>query len=55
MPSLNLDLDYFTHIKTLRMVSRLGKGSEIFPIRYGHIAENTMLAQENWKNTPTLK
>lgn len=30
---LNLDLDYFTHPKTVRLVGLLGKGAEVLPIR----------------------
>lgn len=33
MPYLNLDLDYLTHPKTIRLVGLLGEGSEILPIR----------------------
>ena len=33
MPSLNLDLDYFDHPKTLRLIGLLGMGSEVLPIR----------------------
>ncbi len=33
MPSLNLDLDYFDHPKTRRLVVLLGPGAEILPIR----------------------
>lgn len=33
MSYLNLDLDYFTHPKTMRLVGRLGPGSEVYPIR----------------------
>ena len=33
MPSLNLDLDYFDHIKARRLVGLLGRGSEVLPIR----------------------
>ncbi len=33
MPYLNLDLDYFTHPKTIRLVALCGEGSDIFPIR----------------------
>jgi hypothetical protein len=33
MADLNLDLDYFTHPKTLRLIGLLGKGSEVLPIR----------------------
>jgi len=33
MPELNLDLNYFTHPKTKRLVSMLGRGSELLPIR----------------------
>lgn len=33
MPSLNLDLNYFDHPKTLRLVGRLGPGSDVLPIR----------------------
>jgi hypothetical protein len=33
MPSINLDLDYFTHPKTMRLIGMLGKGTEVLPIR----------------------
>ena len=33
MPYLNLDLNYFDHIKTKRLVGLLGRGSEVLPIR----------------------
>jgi len=33
MPYLNLDLNYFTHPKTRRLIGLLGRGSEMLPIR----------------------
>lgn len=33
MSSLNLDLDFFDHPKTKRLVAILGKGSEVLPIK----------------------
>lgn len=33
MPSLNLDIDYFNHPKTKRLIRLLGKGSEVIPLR----------------------
>ena len=33
MPYLNLDLDYFDHIKTKRLVGLLGRNAEVLPIR----------------------
>lgn len=33
MPYLNLDLDYFSHPKTNRLIGLLGRGSEAFPLR----------------------
>ena len=33
MPYLNLDLDYFNHPKTRRLIGLLGKGSEVIPIK----------------------
>jgi len=33
MPSLNIDLDYFDHPKTKRLVGLLGKGTEALPLR----------------------
>lgn len=33
MASLNLDLNYFDHVKTLRLAARLGPGSEVIPVR----------------------
>lgn len=33
MPSLNLDLDYFDHPKTRRLIGLLGRGAEVLPIR----------------------
>lgn len=49
MPSLNLDLTYFSHPKTRRLVGLLGKGSEVLPIQLWcycgmHHAESGRLA-----------
>lgn len=33
MPYLNLDLDYFSHPKTRRLIGLLGRGSEALPLR----------------------
>lgn len=33
MPSLNLDLDFFDHPKTKRLIGLLGRGAEILPIK----------------------
>jgi hypothetical protein len=33
MPSINLDLDYFEHPKTRRLIGLLGRGAEVIPIR----------------------
>jgi hypothetical protein len=33
MPSINLDLDYWTHPKVTRLVGLLGRGAEVLPIR----------------------
>lgn len=33
MPSLNLDLNYFDHPKTLRLVALLGIGSDVLPVK----------------------
>lgn len=33
MPSLNLDLGYFDHPKTRRLIGLLGRGAEVLPIR----------------------
>jgi hypothetical protein len=33
MPYLNLDLDYFDHRKTKRLVGLLGRGAEVIPIK----------------------
>jgi len=33
VPSLNLDVNYFDHVKTQRLVAALGIGSEVIPIR----------------------
>jgi hypothetical protein len=33
MPDLNLDLGYFEHRKTIRLVGILGKGAELLPIK----------------------
>lgn len=33
MPSLNVDLDYFTHRKTVRLSSLIGRHAPLFPIR----------------------
>ncbi len=33
MPCLNLDVNYFTNIKVVRLVSLLGEGAEIYPIK----------------------
>jgi hypothetical protein len=33
MPYLNLDLDYFDHPKTVRLIGLLGRGADLLPIR----------------------
>lgn len=33
MPYLNLDLDYFEHRKTVRLIGLLGRGAEVLPIK----------------------
>jgi hypothetical protein len=33
VPNLNLDIDYFTHPKTKRLIRLLGKGSEVLPLK----------------------
>ncbi len=33
MPDLNLDLNYFDHPKTKRLIGLLGRGAEVIPIR----------------------
>lgn len=33
MPALNLDLEYFGHRKTKRLVARLGAGAELIPLK----------------------
>ncbi len=33
MPNLNLDVDYFDHPKTKRLVGLLGRGADVLPIR----------------------
>lgn len=33
MPDLNLDLDYFSHPKTKRLVGLLGRGAEVLPVK----------------------
>jgi hypothetical protein len=33
MPHLNLDLDYFEHRKTKRLVGLLGRGAEVLPVK----------------------
>jgi hypothetical protein len=33
MADLNLDLDYFNHPQTKRLIGRLGRGSEVMPLR----------------------
>lgn len=33
MPSLNLDLNYFDHVKAMRLVARLGPGADVLPIK----------------------
>jgi hypothetical protein len=33
MPDLNVDIDYFDHPKTKRLVRLLGKGSEVLPLK----------------------
>ena len=41
MTSLNLDIHYFTHPKTLRLIERLGKGAAELPIRlWCHAAQH---------------
>jgi hypothetical protein len=38
---LNLDPDYFTHLKTKRLLARLGNGADILPIRlWAHCAKH---------------
>ena len=49
MAYLNLDIHYFTNIKTKRLVGLLGKGAELLPLRLWchcaeHHAENGELA-----------
>jgi hypothetical protein len=48
MPYLNLDINYFTNVKTRRLVCLLGPGSELLPIRLwchcaSHHAEDGVL------------
>ena len=33
MPDLNLDVDYFSHPKTARLVGLLGRGAEVLPLK----------------------
>ena len=33
MPYMNLDLDYFDHPQTIRLIGLLGRGAEVLPIR----------------------
>lgn len=49
MPFLNLDLNYFSHPKTKRLIGLLGRGAEVLPIRIwchcgAHHAESGRLA-----------
>ena len=49
MASINLDLDYFTHPKTQRLIGLLGRGAEVLPLRLWcycgkHHSENGRLA-----------
>lgn len=40
MPSINVDLDYFDHPKTRRLIAMLGLGADILPIRlWVHVAK----------------
>lgn len=33
MPNINLDVDYFDHIKTIRLIGLLGRGADVLPLR----------------------
>lgn len=33
MPAINVDLDYFEHFKTKRLVVKFGEGAELIPIK----------------------
>lgn len=33
MPYLNIDLDYFDHPKTVRLIGLLGRDADVLPIR----------------------
>lgn len=49
MSNLNLDINYFGHVKTRRLAERLGRGSEVIPIKLWcytakHYAEDGILA-----------
>ena len=59
MPSLNVDLDYFDHIKTRRLVGLLGRGAEVLPIQIWcicgkHHAETGRLAGYSAQEIETL-
>jgi hypothetical protein len=39
--SINVDLNYFDHIKTMRLVARLGPGSDVLPIKlWTHVGKH---------------
>lgn len=41
MASINVDLNYFEHIKTMRLVARLGPGSDVLPIKlWTHVGKH---------------
>lgn len=59
MPSLNLDLNYFGHRKTKRLIGLLGRGAEVLPIRLWcycgmHHAESGRLADYSPQEIETI-
>jgi hypothetical protein len=59
MPYLNLDLDYFTHPKTMRLIGLLGRAAEVLPIRLWaycgkHFAEDGRLTDHSPQEIESL-
>lgn len=50
MPSINLDVDYFEHFKTKRLVIKLGEGAEIIPVRLWILAARFYCEKGLFKN-----
>lgn len=53
MAYINLDINYFDHIKTKRLVSRLGKHAEILPVKlWCYASKHPMLRGRLMTYTP---